>query len=486
MFQPRSIFASTLAITTAMGGMAFSEEQATKILEEYFDIFKSTPLVASIGNKDDARGHTQWDDIILKTEDGDAEISIPWVRVDKKLLGGHVLTIAPETTMAFEVPDADDAPKVEMTMTHTGMETNVSGEEGARSFETTFDNVAIKSTSESMFTIDATMTDGKTNTTIMGGDDPRSKGDFSFADLTLNYGFTIEDQKTEAFSSTKDLSGDFNMPIFGDFAGDNPFAGFDASKEVLINYRTGEIVSKSSATSPMGPINFEVNANSSDMKLSLLDNIANMTSNGSDIDYKFESVGLGMPPMDLSIAGMVSEIQIPIENMDDAKPAKIKMVLSEMALSDTIWGMFDPTAKLPRDNIDLNIDAQGDMRWTKTIADVSADPANPEPPVQMDNLQVNALNLNAAGAKLVTTGALLFHNMQFPPQVEGSMNVDLQGAQALLKKLTEIGLVPAQNAMMIQGMSAMFFRPGGGDDHLISEIKLSKDGGITANGMPIK
>ncbi|PIB23095.1 hypothetical protein BFP76_08700 [Amylibacter kogurei] len=489
MFQPRIIFASTFALTSAMGAMAMSEEQATKILEEYFDIFKSTPLVLSVGNKDDASGHSQWDNIVLKTEDGDGEITIPWMRVEKKLLGGHVLTIAPEMTMAFDVstfPDADKFPKMELVMTHEGLQTQVKGNEGARSFESSFENIAIKSVGDSGFNMDMVMRNGTSTTNLIAGDAPRSNGDFSFGEIDITYGFKIEDQTTQASSNTKNVSGDFDIPVFGDFTGENPLAGFDASETFSLTYKTDAIVSSSSATSPMGPVNVEVRADNSNTAFTLSDHIANMTSDGTNISYKFDGMSLGMPPMDAVIGDMVSVIQIPIENLDGAKPAKLKLALNQLTLSDNVWGMFDPSAKLPRDPITLDIDAQGDMRWTKKIADIAADPANPEPPVQMENVQVNALNLNAAGAQLATTGALLFHNAQFPPQVEGSMNVDLKGAQGLLKKLTEIGLVPAQNAMMIQGMSAMFFRPGGGDDHLTSEIKLSKDGGITANGMPIK
>jgi hypothetical protein len=63
----------------------------------------------------------------------------------------------------------------------------------------------------------------------------------------------------------------------------------------------------------------------------------------------------------------------------------------------------------------------------------------------------------------------------------------LTGAQGLIGKLTEIGLIPEQNAMMIQGMTAMFFRPvDGGEDQLISVIEMTKDGHVKANGMQIK
>ena len=78
-------------------------------------------------------------------------------------------------------------------------------------------------------------------------------------------------------------------------------------------------------------------------------------------------------------------------------------------------------------------------------------------------------------------------NSQFPPVPDGMVNVSLKGAFGLLNKLTEMGLVPAQNAMMIQGMSGMFFKPGGdGEDHLVSTIVMTKDGHISANGMPLK
>jgi hypothetical protein len=105
----------------------------------------------------------------------------------------------------------------------------------------------------------------------------------------------------------------------------------------------------------------------------------------------------------------------------------------------------------------------------------------------VDNAEIKALNLKIAGAELQTTGSAIMDSSQFPPVPEGTVNISLTGAQGLIGKLTEIGLIPEQNVMMIQGMTAMFFRPGdGGEDHLISVIEMTKDGHIKANGMQIK
>jgi hypothetical protein len=149
--------------------------------------------------------------------------------------------------------------------------------------------------------------------------------------------------------------------------------------------------------------------------------------------------------------------------------------------------MFDAKGLLPRDEISLDIDLSANMRWLKKLTDIDLKDQNQAPPLEADSATINALNLKIAGAELITSGDVKIDNSQFPPVPDGTVNVSLKGALGLLTKLTEMGLVPAQNAMMIQGMSGMFFKPGeDGEDHLVSTIVMTKDGGISANGMPLK
>jgi hypothetical protein len=191
--------------------------------------------------------------------------------------------------------------------------------------------------------------------------------------------------------------------------------------------------------------------------------------------------------MQISAADAIVVLSVPLDNVDESKPAGYKVALSGLNLSDQVWAMFDPTAVLPRDEINLDIDLLASLRWLKKISEIDVNNTEKEPPFVVDSAEIKSLNLTIAGAELQTSGSMLMDNSQFPPVPEGKVNISLKGAQGLMGKLTEIGLLPAQNAMMIQGMTAMFFRPSeGGEDHLTSVIEMTKDGQIMANGMPIK
>ena len=61
----------------------------------------------------------------------------------------------------------------------------------------------------------------------------------------------------------------------------------------------------------------------------------------------------------------------------------------------------------------------------------------------------------------------------------------LTGANSLLDKLVQMGLVDAEQAMMARMMSGMLLQPGDGPDTLVSEIAVSPSGQITANGAPL-
>ena len=107
--------------------------------------------------------------------------------------------------------------------------------------------------------------------------------------------------------------------------------------------------------------------------------------------------------------------------------------------------------------------------------------------MQFENVKITALNLNALGATVTTTGAFDIDSAKFPPTASGTADVSIQGANTLMDNLTKAGLLPAQNAMMAKGMMGVFFKQGGvGLDHFVSQILIAPDGSISANGFPLK
>lgn len=70
-----------------------------------------------------------------------------------------------------------------------------------------------------------------------------------------------------------------------------------------------------------------------------------------------------------------------------------------------------------------------------------------------------------------------------PPEVTGRVNVDLRGGQALVRRLSDAGILPGQQAFMAASVLGALGRAVG-DDHLVSEVELRPGGAVFVNGAP--
>ena len=111
-------------------------------------------------------------------------------------------------------------------------------------------------------------------------------------------------------------------------------------------------------------------------------------------------------------------------------------------------------------------------------------------PAQLDSVNLNALIVDALGAKLTGNGAVTFeHDENAPTALKPSGAVDLKlvGGNTLIDTLVSSGLLPAQMAMGARMMMGMFAVPAEGEeDTLKSKLEFTRDGQILANGQRIK
>ena len=487
MFVKNRFMASVCTITFLLGSPVAAEVQSTQILEEYFDVFKSTPIEVEVGDKEDNAKSSQWNNVTLKSTDGQMQIAIPWVKVSKKLLGGFEMTIAEKIDGAFQSPDPKALEPVRFVVESKNMAVDIDGMEGAREYNSTFEEMAFRTLDNSIISISAKLTEGTSTNLMETGETGKSSGNFNIKSILVDYSFEIEGEMTTSTSTMMDLAGKFEVPFYNSFDTENPMKGFDASRDMFIEYSVGSGKTDFSMGSAIGPIIINTTFGSGSGTIGITDAIASTSGATNDLTYVINATGMGLPPMQISASEAIGKLSMPLDNVDESKPAGFKIALSGLNLSDQAWAMFDPTAVLPRDEIDLDIDILAGLRWVKKIAEIDVKNPGQEPPFVVDNAEIKALNLKIAGAELQTTGSAIIDSSQFPPVPEGTVNISLTGAQGLIGKLTEIGLIPEQNAMMIQGMTAMFFRPvDGGEDQLISVIEMTKDGHVKANGMQIK
>lgn len=487
MTKRHNLMASVCALTLIAGSPAMSEAQSTKILEEYFESIKAAQIVLVVGDKEDNARSTQWNNITLEASNGKIQIAIPWIKVSKKFLGGFEMTYADKVEGAFQSPDPKFLEPIRFVVEHNDMVIEIGGKEGAREYSSSFDEVTVRTLDNNLLNISAKITDGTGSQIIEAGDVGTSSGNFEIKSLMIDYSLDIDGEKVTSSSTMTNFNGKFEIPIYNTYDSENPISSFDPSRNMFIEYSVASGTVHTSMGSPVGPVDLDASFGAGSGAFGLANSVATIAGTTKDISYNLNATGMGMPPMQFLVKDAIVNIAIPLDNVDEVKPTSYKIAINGLTLSDQLWSMFDPKALLPRDAIALDIDVSAGLRWLKKIADIDVKDPGQSPPVEVQSATINAFNLKIAGAELQTSGAVTVDNSQFPPVPDGTVNISLKGGYGLLGKLTELGLVPAQNAMVIQGMTAMFFQPGdAGDDHLVSVITMTKDGHISANGMPLK
>ena len=186
-------------------------------------------------------------------------------------------------------------------------------------------------------------------------------------------------------------------------------------------------------------------------------------------------------------------LSAPVLKTDDAQDVALGLNLEGFTMSDMVWGMINPQGTLPRDPANLSLDVSGKARLLMDYFDPEAATRMAETgqvPAQLDSVNLNALIVDALGAKLTGNGAVTFeHDENGPTALKPSGAVDLKlvGGNTLIDTLVSSGLLPAQMAMGARMMMGMFAVPAEGEeDTLKSKLEFTRDGQILANGQRIK
>ena len=482
----RSILFSTAAIALASPVTAGPNE--TAVLVEYFGMLDDSGMTFEVGTMDETGRQTQWNDIKFGNEDIGFSATIPWIRVTGGLLGGQTITVAEKMTADIKGDPELDFPPMKLEITTVDYEVAVTGEPGARGYDATVGEMKFRTIGEGPLNLDGSIK-GLVGTYFLGGEaDARVKGTFGAETVVVAYDVDEEDVTVKATFTINDMSGDMDVPMALSADPVSFLENFDTGQSLLYDYKLGKMNSTMQVVLDDIVIqDLTTVVDSSTGRFSLADGTAQIVGTSDGISYEMgQSLMTGMPAMSAEIASMDMDMVVPLENMDAAKPAKIKLALSDLTLSNSVWAMFDATSHFSRDPMNLDIDLTGNVIWDTKIADI-----NPEEmarsPILLENVTINALNLQAGGAELTTKGALTLNNDIFPPVPAGDVEVSIKGGMSMIDNLVLIGVIPQEQAMMAKGMSMMFFTAGGdGDDHLVSKLNMTADGHISANGMPLK
>lgn len=193
-------------------------------------------------------------------------------------------------------------------------------------------------------------------------------------------------------------------------------------------------------------------------------------------------------PIDYTLDDMALSIDMPVLITPEAVPFSAALRMVGLSLGNDFWGVFDPSSAVPRDPASIILALSGAGRWTENILDDVPDD-DEAPSGEIESLSIDEMNLAVGGAELTGEGAFTFDNTDLTtfdgmPRPEGRMGLTLRGGQTFLNALVAAGLLPQDQAFFGQMMLGALAQSAG-EDYYVSEIVISEDGSVLANGMPL-
>jgi hypothetical protein len=197
-------------------------------------------------------------------------------------------------------------------------------------------------------------------------------------------------------------------------------------------------------------------------------------------------------PVNVSLADLAFGVTMPLSKTAEPVPFGATIGLTDLAVNEEIWAMFDPAGQLPHDPATAQIDVSGTGRLLFDLMDPAQAEAmaTADIPAELHSLDLNALKLAIAGALVTGEGSFTFDKTDMTtfegfPRPEGTLNVQINGANGLMDKLVAMGLVPEEQIMGARMMMGMFATVVG-DDQLTSTVDVNAEGQVMVNGQRIK
>lgn len=199
-------------------------------------------------------------------------------------------------------------------------------------------------------------------------------------------------------------------------------------------------------------------------------------------------------PMQLGmdIASGSASFLVPLLKTDNFAPYEVSFDLTGLSLDESLWALFDPGAILPRAPADMALKTTGHARnmveWLDflTVETAMADLTGLA--LEPQDLTLESVRISAAGAEIFGKGAMTFDNSGPEPLPIGTTSFKISGANALIDRLIEAGLITDEDATGARMGLAMMTVPtvGGGEDQLTSEVEMTAEGHVYVNGNRMK
>ncbi|SDY16344.1 DUF2125 domain-containing protein [Citreimonas salinaria] len=197
-------------------------------------------------------------------------------------------------------------------------------------------------------------------------------------------------------------------------------------------------------------------------------------------------------PVTASLGEMEFSMSVPMQPSETPQDASLTLNLNELSVSEVIWNAFDPSGRLPRTPASFVLDIGAQVTPRVSLFDADAIEAlDEQPPGELNTVTLRDLTLQAGGGELTGVGAFTFDNDDLEtfngmPRPEGTLELTVSGANALIDNLIAMGLMTDEDAMGARMMLSMFTVPGSEPDTATSTIQINERGHISANGQRIQ
>ncbi len=436
-------------------------------------------------------------DFVMKSDDGAATLTAPWVKVTPSTdsPGSVTVTVAPTMTLGIAPPEEPEmAYDLDLNSEGLALVTNwtsalaghIEGDLTAAMLQvvgTTADHPVMRG-------LDITQTDVSTHFAF--DEATRSiNASTEAGSIKGNYGF---DMGPEGGTSEASFEGEhfsvswqaLNLPEKGTDPGFDEFiAGGGA---VNVNMAAGPMTFTSASHSPELSMSMAGTGGASEASLSIGEAGLAYQASFDGAEYTITPEGAPIPPFTVTMGDGRFDFAMPLVPGDGPEEARFGFEMHELTVSDDLWAMIDPGATIPRDPATLRILLNAALELKQAVGAKPAEgepPANPMEMAELSNLNVEAVNLSIGGASVDAAGAVAFDNSFGFPMPNGAVDVTLKGIQTLSDSLVALGLVDPMQQAMLMGMISTYGEAGAEPDTYTSTVEF-KDGGIFANGKPLQ
>lgn len=408
------------------------------------------------------------------------------------------IDLPPTMPMQFKMNDGENTVDATVTAGFTGLNMIASGGRDEITYNYIASEMSIAltelltdGTPEADVNAVATLSNVLGHSAMSGADTDMIGVDQKMSAKSIAYDIAFVDENDKPFS----LKGAVNGV---DFGGEGKVPMVDANEDPAELFRNGFLMegrlSQRGSSMSMngadeaGPFQIDATTKSGAMDFKIGDGAVSYGGGADGVTMNMLSAAIPLP-LSFELGEYGFTFLMPLMKADTPQPFDLSVKMVDLVVPDMLWGMFDPAGKLSRAPATVAVDFGGTATLFEDLIDEDIAESD-KVPGEVNTIALEDLEVSVAGARLTGQGGFTLDNTDLEtfdgmPRPEGSVKLNLKGGIALIQTLSEMGLLPQDQAMGAQMMLGMFARPIAEDD-LESIIEINANGNIFANGQQLQ